>query len=92
MGRACERRVKAKPLDPAPEGLKELLVNVRGPLSGRGESVSGVFRLDTSFGGGKARAIRITVDREFYEMHADSVEFWTQGSPTFPDLDVYRNE
>ncbi|WP_374788732.1 hypothetical protein [Brucella oryzae] len=35
-------------------------------------------------------AVRITVDREFYEMHADSVEFWTPGSPTFPDLDIYR--
>ena len=42
--------------------------------------------------GKRAHAIRITVDREFYEMHADSVEFWTPGSPTFPDLDVYRNE
>ncbi len=36
------------------------------------------------------QAVRITVDREFYEMHADSVEFWTPGSPTFPDLDIYR--
>jgi hypothetical protein len=35
------------------EGLKELLVNVCGRLSGKGESVSAVFRLDTSFGGGK---------------------------------------
>jgi hypothetical protein len=42
--------------------------------------------------GMRAHAIRITVDREFYEMHADSVEFWTPGSPTFPDLEVYRNE
>lgn len=35
-------------------------------------------------------AVRVTVDREFYEMHADSVEFWTPGSPTFPGLDIYR--
>src|SRR5258706_1735686 len=35
------------------EGLKELLVNVCGRLSGKGESISAVFRLDTSFGGGK---------------------------------------
>jgi SNF2 family DNA or RNA helicase len=35
-------------------------------------------------------AVRITVDREFYEMHADSVEFWTPGSPSFPDLEIYR--
>jgi len=35
-------------------------------------------------------AVRVTVDREFYEMHADSVEFWTPGSPTFPDLELYR--
>lgn len=27
-------------------------------------------------------AVRVTVDREFYEMHSDSVEFWTPGSPT----------
>jgi hypothetical protein len=42
--------------------------------------------------GKRAHAIRVTVDREFYELHADSVEFWTPGSPTFPDLDAYRNE
>ncbi|RWA80835.1 DEAD/DEAH box helicase [Mesorhizobium sp.] len=36
------------------------------------------------------KAVRITVDRDFYEMHADSVEFWTPGSPTFPNLDLYR--
>jgi hypothetical protein len=35
-------------------------------------------------------AVRITVDRDFYEMHSDSVEFWTPGSSTFPDLEVYR--
>lgn len=35
-------------------------------------------------------AVRVTVDREFYEMHADSVELWTPGSPTFPDLSIYR--
>lgn len=36
------------------------------------------------------RPVRITVDRDFYEMHADSVEFWTPGSPTFPSLEPYR--
>jgi hypothetical protein len=35
-------------------------------------------------------AVRITVDREFYEMHSDSVELWTPGSATFPNLDIYR--
>jgi SNF2 family DNA or RNA helicase len=35
-------------------------------------------------------AVRVTVDRDFYEMHSDSVEFWTPGSPTFPDLEIYR--
>ena len=39
------------------EGLKELLVNVCGRLSGRGESISAVFRLDTSFGGGKTHGL-----------------------------------
>lgn len=39
------------------EGLKELLLNVCGRLSGRGESVSAVFRLDTSFGGGKTHGL-----------------------------------
>lgn len=34
-------------------------------------------------------AVRVTVDREFFEMHSDSVEFWTPGSPTFPDLKPY---
>ncbi|SMX45736.1 DEAD/DEAH box helicase [Maliponia aquimaris] len=35
-------------------------------------------------------AVRVTVDREFYEMHSDSVEFWTPGSPAFPALSAYR--
>lgn len=35
-------------------------------------------------------AVRVTVDREFYELHSDSVEFWTPGSPTFLDLEIYR--
>jgi predicted AAA+ superfamily ATPase len=39
------------------EDLKELLVNVCSRLSGRGESVSAVFRLDTSFGGGKTHGL-----------------------------------
>ncbi len=38
------------------------------------------------------RAVRITVDRDFYEMHADSVEFWSPGNPTFPDLEAYRTQ
>jgi ERCC4-related helicase len=37
-------------------------------------------------------AVRITVDRDFYELHADSVEFWTPGSPAFPDLEIYRHK
>jgi superfamily II DNA or RNA helicase len=36
-------------------------------------------------------AIRVTVDRDFYEQHGESVEFWTPGSPVFPDLDQYRS-
>ncbi|MBX5249964.1 DEAD/DEAH box helicase family protein [Rhizobium sp. NLR4b] len=35
-------------------------------------------------------AVRVTVDREFYELHADSVEFWTPGSPAFPELARYK--
>lgn len=40
--------------------------------------------------GNLPHAVRVTVDREFYELHSDSVEFWTPGSPTFPDLEKYR--
>ncbi|KQT50588.1 hypothetical protein ASG52_07200 [Methylobacterium sp. Leaf456] len=32
--------------------------------------------------------IRVTVDPEFFELHSDSVEFWTPGSPSFPRLDL----
>lgn len=38
-------------------GLKELLTNVCGRLSGNGESLSAVFRLDTSYGGGKTHGL-----------------------------------
>jgi len=40
--------------------------------------------------GSLEQAIRVTVDRDFYEQHGDSVEFWTPGSPVFPDLEQYR--
>jgi hypothetical protein len=36
------------------------------------------------------RAIRVSVDRDFYDQHADSVELWTPGSPAFPDLTPFR--
>ena len=38
-------------------GLKSLLANVCGRLSGRGGSVAAIFRLDTSFGGGKTHGL-----------------------------------
>jgi len=38
-------------------GLKNLLANVCARLSGRGSSVAAVFRLDTSFGGGKTHGL-----------------------------------
>ena len=39
------------------EGLKELLTNVCRRLSGHGQAISAVFRLDTSFGGGKTHGL-----------------------------------
>jgi hypothetical protein len=38
-------------------GLKSLLANVCGRLSGRGSSVAAIFRLDTAFGGGKTHGL-----------------------------------
>lgn len=40
--------------------------------------------------GNLPHAVRVTIDREFFELHADSVEFWTPGSPTFPELAKFR--
>jgi hypothetical protein len=38
-------------------GLRSLLANVCGRLSGKGSSVAAIFRLDTAFGGGKTHAL-----------------------------------
>lgn len=38
-------------------GLKNLLANVCGRLSGSGSAVSAIFRLDTSYGGGKTHGL-----------------------------------
>lgn len=38
-------------------GLKNLLANVCSRLSGGGSTVSAIFRLDTSFGGGKTHGL-----------------------------------
>jgi hypothetical protein len=45
------------------------------PMDGRD------FRLAS---GDRAGAVRVTVDRDLYEDHADDMEFWTPGNPTFP--------
>jgi SNF2 family DNA or RNA helicase len=34
---------------------------------------------------GMTKAIRVTTDPEFYDENSDSVEFWSPGSPLFPD-------
>lgn len=39
------------------EGLKDLFRNVCGRVTGKGSSVAAIFRLDTSFGGGKTHAL-----------------------------------
>lgn len=39
------------------EGLKDLLKNVCGRVTGKGSSVAAIFRLDTSFGGGKTHGL-----------------------------------
>ena len=31
------------------------------------------------------KELRVTTDADFFEEHADSVELWSPGSPTFPD-------
>src|SRR3990170_8605931 len=38
-------------------GLKNLLANVCGRLTGKGGSVAAIFRLDTSYGGGKTHGL-----------------------------------
>jgi hypothetical protein len=37
-----------------------------------------------------AQPIRVTVDPAFFEMHSDSVEFWTPGSPAFPAFPAFH--
>ena len=39
------------------QGLKNLLANVTGRLSGTGGSAAAIFRLDTSYGGGKTHGL-----------------------------------
>ena len=39
------------------DGLKDLLKNVCGRITGKGAAVAAIFRLDTSFGGGKTHGL-----------------------------------
>ena len=41
------------------EGLKDLFRNVCGRVTGKGSSVAAIFRLDTSFGGGKTEVVLV---------------------------------
>ena len=36
--------------------------------------------------------VRVTTDPGFYELHADSVELWSPGSPLFPDMEEEGTE
>jgi hypothetical protein len=33
---------------------------------------------------GLGREVRVSTDLAYYEQHADSVELWSPGNPTFP--------
>ncbi|MBL26615.1 MAG: helicase [Rhodospirillaceae bacterium] len=41
---------------------------------------------------GMAKEVRVTTDPAYYEMHAESVELWSPGSPTFPHPDEFLTE
>ena len=56
------------------------------PLGTSASALDKDFRYEN---GHLPKAIRVTTDRDFFEMHSDSVEFWTPGSPAFPDLAAY---
>jgi superfamily II DNA or RNA helicase len=63
---------------------------VRPKLLPKGAHATTLDAYDFRYEDGELRsAIRVTTDREFFEMHADSVEFWTPGSPAFPSLAPY---
>jgi SNF2 family DNA or RNA helicase len=58
----------------------------------RGIHASPLDKQDYRYENGELpKAVRVTTDRDFFEMHSDSVEFWTPGSPAFPDLTPYQS-
>ncbi|WP_333970715.1 SNF2-related protein [Burkholderia cepacia] len=72
---------------PAPYGLDELgLLLDRAPMLPDGSEAQRVSSKEVFWSEPGAPLISVTTDPDFFDEHPESVEFWTPGSPAFPDM------
>jgi SNF2 family DNA or RNA helicase len=85
----ADLEMPARP-DPALSLADLHAILVRPALLPKGIHAAPLDNLDFRYENGDLKKpIRVTTDREFFELHADSVEFWTPGSPAFPALEPF---
>ncbi|MEX3765118.1 DEAD/DEAH box helicase [Paraburkholderia phenoliruptrix] len=71
----------------APYGLDELgLLLDRAPVLPDGSEAQRVSSKEVFWSEPGAPRISVTTDPDFFDEHPESVEFWTPGSPAFPDM------
>lgn len=78
---------------PPPYGLDELAQLLDRPqLLPSGTQAARVSTKEVFWSQPGAPQVSVTTDPEFFEEHPESVEFWTPGSPAFPETEVVENQ
>ncbi|WP_404384396.1 DEAD/DEAH box helicase [Caenispirillum salinarum] len=86
--------VEERPRVSAAYGLSELgKILEREDLLPPGDEVKKTGKKDFGYlSPGMVEAVRVTTDPVLFEQHADSLELWSPGSPSFPDMSVFDLE
>lgn len=86
--------VEEAPRPPAPYGLADLGRILKRPeLLPPGDEATETGQKDFGYlAPGMEEAVRVTTDPDLFEQHADSLELWSPGSPTFPDFGDAESE
>ncbi len=83
---AIDAALETPPRPPVPYGLEELGRLLDHPkLLPAGVEARRVSSKDVFWTQPGSPQVSVTTDVDFYEEHPESVEFWTPGSPAFPD-------
>jgi hypothetical protein len=87
LDEALEAALEMSERAPAPYGLDELgLLLDRAAMLPDGSKAERASGKEVFWSQPGAPRISVTTDPDFFDEHPESVEFWTPGSPAFPDM------